>query len=125
MYVPRVIMWDILRRLAATAIQRLAIDAQDLRCRRDIALRVSKNPGDVARFEVVETEELAAERTGVSACDGFGKQKIAWIDDRIRRQRQCTFDQVLELPHVPWKRIAHQVLQRFLRDAHILEAFTF
>ena len=107
----------------AHAVERLAVDAQDLGCLRDIALRVREHPQDVAALQLVEAGQIVHHRTAGGRRRSLGQQQVAGIDDRIGGQRQRSFDQVLQLADVARERIAEQFLQRFLGDAYVAQPF--
>src|SRR5688572_28698163 len=86
---------------------------------------MSEDPGDVAILEFLERREVTDKPPRIGSSRGFREQKVTRIDDRIDRQRQRALDQILELAHVPWKRVPHDLLQRLLGDAHIHETLAF
>ena len=82
------------------------VDAQQPRGRRLVASREIEHPLDVPPFDGSEVKRLGPARCGsVSPADQRSQQLPV---DRPVGQRDCPFDEILELAHVAWIAVGQQ-----------------
>ena len=107
---------------SAHSIEGLAVDAEDLRCFGDVSLGEGEDTRYVAPLQFIERREVGGDL--LTRCHGRSvrHQQVAGINDGIRGQRQCSFNDIFQFADVAWKRVAHQVLQSVLSDADVAQA---